>query len=224
MKFIDIVKRTGREAGIEIDIASTVSAVGMSRKIVDWCADSWSEIQTMKHWLFMKATATFTLPLAINDVTLSALPITNLKQWAMPYLYASDVNGTYRIELVEYTDFRARTIGVTLVSQRPSICAMAPGYRLVFNTPPLLSTTITGDYWATAQTLVNDDDEPNMSEDWHMAIVYKALRAYAEHEESPELQRRARRMFLNIFNEMCKVELPAFGMGANPLAWGRRDT
>lgn len=224
MTFLELVQRTARESGIEGTIASCQNQVGMYAKLVYWVADAWSELQGDKPWLFMRTQGSFSLAVGRTDYSISDdFSITNLKEWATPKLYATDASGSYTIKILDYDEFRTMTLGQTVNAQRPSYCAVAPSYRMVFDAAPTEVATVVNDYWQTAQVLTNDKDEPNMNEDYHLAIVWKALRDYAEHEESPEMQRRARRKFMNLYQKMCITELPSFSIGAHPLAWGRSD-
>lgn len=229
MTFLELCQRTAREGGVEGTVSSVTSQVGMNRKIIDWVTDAWTDLQTMRPWLFMCGEFNGSLVVGQQSYVIAAavadggFNVGNFKEFASDRLYATDVNGKYEIPLAEYGVFRTRTLGQDVYDQRPCFATIGPGYTLTLNARPDVVATVKADYWKKATVLAADDDVPAMNSDWHMAIVYKALRSYAEHEESPEIQRRARRMFLNIFNEMCITELPAFNIPARPLAWGRRD-
>ena len=223
MTFLELCQRTAREGGIEGGLSSVTAQIGMNLKIVQWVTDAWADLQIQRSWLFMRATGTFTLTAAQTDYAIfSQLGLVNVKSWCSPTFHATDTLGRYTITLLEYGDFQSRLQGQDVQVNRPAYCALAPGYRMVFDAAPTINATVVNDYWKTSQTLVNDTDEPNMNEDWHMAIVYKALRDYAEHEESKEMVVRARRKFMGVFGEMCEVELPAFTMPVTPLSWGQR--
>jgi len=234
MTFLELCQRTAREGGVEGTVSSVANQVGMNRKIVDWVRDAWTELQTMRDWSFMRGEMNATLEGERQGYYITALPagappdarglgVEDFEEFAMSRLFASDADGNYAIRLIEYGAFREQTLGQVVQDQRPASATVGPGYTLVFNARPILSTTLQADYRKRATVLLADTDTPAMNADWHMAIVYKALRDYAEHEESPEIQRRARRKFAGVFNEMCIVELPTFTIPASPLAWGRRD-
>ena len=224
MTFLELCQRTASEGGIEGALATVDNQSGMNAKIIKWVRDAWSELQTQKRWLFMRANANVALIVAQNDYSISGdLGLTNVTSRCLPKFFATDADGAYQIAMLGYGEYQQIYMGKDIQAARPSVCAVAPGYRLVFNNAPTIATTIKNDYWMTPQKLTLDADEPNMNEAWHMAIVFKALRSYAEHEESPEMQRRARRQFMNIFTEMCKVELPQFEIRPVPMARGVRD-
>ena len=230
MTFLELCQRTAHEGGVEGAISSVAAQTGMNRKIVDWVADAWTDLQVMRDWQFMRGEMNVTLDgrqayliaalpadVPVNHATLG---VTDFKAFAMPLLYASDANGRYTIPLIEISAFREQTMGKDYEFGRPTCASVGLGYGLIFDALPTPGTVVQSDYYKRATLLLADEDTPAMNRDWHMAIVYKALRDYAEHEESPEIQRRARRKFMGIFNEMCQVELPDFTMAPRPLAWG----
>ena len=222
MTFLELCQRTAREGGVEGAISSVAAQTGMNRKIVDWVADAWTDLQVMRDWSFMRSemNGAFTIGTQNYPLLAGTFSASDFKDFAMNALYATDANGKYILPLAEYGEFRKQTLGQTVGDQRPTLATVGPGYVLQLNARPTVATTVQADYYKRGTLLLADEDTPAMNRDWHMAIVYKALRDYAEHEESPEIQRRARRKFMGIFNEMCQVELPDFTMAPRPLAWG----
>lgn len=223
MNYLELVKRTAQEAGYGSSIATAQNQSSMPAKFATWVVDAWRDIQIKRNdWLFMSASASVTLVAGENEFSISDdFGITNMKSWVGNVVYASDADGQYQIQLIDYRKFRTLTQGRDITTRRPYYCAIAPGYRMLFDALPEKVATLTGDYLTTAQKLVNDDDEPNMNEDWHMSIVWAALRKYGESEEAQEVVMRAKREFNGIYARMIAIETPPIEFGVDPLATGR---
>ena len=101
MTFLELCQRTAREGGVEGAISSVAAQTGMNRKIVDWVADAWTDLQVMRDWSFMRSKMNVLLagerqgyfivaptPDAPSDA--STLGVTDFKAFALTKLFASD--------------------------------------------------------------------------------------------------------------------------------------
>ena len=55
---------------------------------------------------------------------------------------------------------------------------------MCFGSPPDRAYAVRGEYQRSAQTLVNANDVPEMPEDYHMMIVWRAIMLLHQHDEA----------------------------------------
>lgn len=109
MNYLELVKRTAQEAGYGSSIATAQNQSSMPAKFATWVVDAWRDIQIKRNdWLFMSASASFTLVAGENEFSISDdFGITNMKSWVGNVVYASDTDGQYQIQLIDYRKFGA---------------------------------------------------------------------------------------------------------------------
>jgi hypothetical protein len=70
---------------------------------------------------------------------------------------------------------------------RPDAVALAPDGSLAVGPVAALGYTLLGDYYTKPVLLATSTDTPAMPEEYHMAIVYKAMTYYGVSESAPEI-------------------------------------
>ena len=228
MNYLQLVQRTAAQAGHRsLNIQTVVNQTGMAANFVDWVDDAWARLQLMQYWNFMRSSASFSMTAGTQTYSMTDLGITNLREWAKSkdskarlQLVIGDAYST--IEQIDRQLFIDRYERQAATSAQPSYFCMTENYEIKFDSVPAESGTVSGYYWRTASRMVNDDDEPEMSEDWHDAIIGLALKEYAEYDESPSVMAKGRRIFAGTYERMCIDELPEFTLGRNPVAEGWR--
>jgi hypothetical protein len=68
--------------------------------------------------------------------------------------------------------------------------------------------TVSGQYWKKPQALAADADEPEMPDEFHMLIVWKALEHYALYESAAESLVRAQKEQKWYMNRLEIDQLP----------------
>jgi len=228
MNFLQLVQRTAAQAGQRsLNIQSVTNQTRMAANFVDWVNEAWVRLQLMQYWNFMRSAATFALVAGTQTYSMTSLGITNLREWAKSKdgkarltLIIGDTYST--IEQIDRQLFIDRYERQAPATAQPSYFCMTENYEIKFDTIPDQSGTINGYYWRTASRMTEDGDEPEMSEDWHDAIIGLALKEYAEYDEAPSVMTKGRRIFASTYERMCADELPDFTMGHNPVAEGWR--
>jgi hypothetical protein len=67
--------------------------------------------------------------------------------------------------------------------------------------------TFGGDYYRTPQVMSGNTDEPRMPDEYHMAIVWRAVAMWSASEENPALLQTATQNFRSLMTKMEATEL-----------------
>jgi hypothetical protein len=181
MTFLELCQRLVRETGIaDTGPSSTVGQTGDMRRIVDWTNDGWLKIQSMrKDWAWMWATGSSTLTANTYLVT---LPST-----------AEDIErvslGENFLQKLTYDEFADAYR--TVEAGEPTAWAIRPDGQLAFNAKPSADKTVTYEYYSVPVSMIENFDAPGMPDQYHMLIVYSALRDYALFDDALELEKKA---------------------------------
>lgn len=214
MQFIDIVKRVRQEVGIAGSGPITVTAqTGELRRLVDWVASSWLDIQLSKpDWLWMRGDFTFPTVASQRVYTSAEAGITDrFSQW---HLHSSRLGLTQNDETlldpVSYDVFRASYIVGPQVSGRPVSVAVSPSMGLCLGYTPDQVYTVKGEYQKSPQSLVADTDVPEMPAQYHEAILYLAMKKYARYMAAPEIYGDADENHRRVMSSLYIHQLPGF--------------
>ena len=227
MNFLTLCKRVRQEAGISGDgPVTTVAQTGMMRKVVDWTAQAWSDIQISRaDWLFMNKEFTFDTVAATRDYLAADYAITDLKLWDKNtfLIYensvgVSDENTLYFLPYHKWRDsYRARMSDRP--DDRPQLFTILPDNKVRFEPRPDKIYTISGEYKRTTQVLSADSDEPtSFPDDYHMMIVWLAVKYYAFYEDAPEVLELAEISYDTLLNRLMDDQLPVFNTDFEALA------
>ena len=215
MTYIQLCRRTRQECGIPAASNSIPSAVtgqaGELQKIVDFVAQAWVEIQN-KHdsWRWMRRAFTVTTTTdqseyastACTDTT-DVAAISRFKRWLISddtgyptfsiYATASGVAAQQWLIYLPWGKFRSIYRFGTQTSGSPVHISITPAGKFALGpAPDSTGYTVGGDYQMGAKTLAADGDTPDMPGDFHMCIVYEAMKKYAGFESAPEVWDRAK--------------------------------
>lgn len=227
MNYLALCKRLRQEAGITGDgPTTTVTQTGQLKRVVDWIAQAWTDIQIMRpDWLFMDSEFSFDTIAATRDYAAADYSITDMKLWdnksfliyetsvgesdqnAIPYLAYNKWRDQYRPRMNDRDD------------GRPVLFTIMPDNSIRFEPQPDKAYTIEGNYKRSSQTLLNDSDElTNFPEDFHMAVVWKALMYYAHYEDAGEVMDEAEVNFGNLQHRLEIEQLPEMDTDYEALA------
>ena len=227
MNYLELCQRARQEAGISGSGPTTVTGqIGQLAKIVDWVATAWTDVQRMRpNWLFMNSEFTFDTAAATRDYLASDYSITDLLLWDYDsfLIYETAVGESDENFLTYYTyanwrsAFRARMND--RANERPQLFTILPSNEIRFEPRPDKIYTITGEYKRTAQTLTDDADTPTgLPEDFHMVIVWAALKYYGFHENAPEVLDQAETNFDALLLRLENEQLPEMSQDYKALA------
>lgn len=193
--FLELVNRTASESGtVGTTLGTVADASGRMSKIVTWTATAWAEIQKARSdWTFRHKRFEAALSVGVTTYAPIALGISDFGGWlrAQPDLDPFSLYETalgradeQAIRLGSYHDWvHTHDRGVPQ-EQRPTMVAVSPDRELVFGGTPDKAYTLRGFYKRAVQTLSADEDEPYIDEEFHEAIVWRALMLLGEFDEA----------------------------------------
>lgn len=231
MNFLQLVQRLSSEVGVAGPGPSAVTGLtGNSKRLVDWTASAWLEIQGLHNtwnwmrykfaWETVAGTGDY-LPSALTN-TLTSQPMTDLRYWYKDTFRCQKKSIGIQDEqwLVEweYNVFRNTYRFNVQVNGRPVVFGENPkGRAIMLGQIPDDVYIITGEYQKKASSLVNSTDIPDMPEEYHMLIVYKAMQSYGYFEAASEVLQRGQSEYQNLLTQLEREQLQEVYLG-NPLA------
>lgn len=239
MNFLQLAQRVRQESDMTASSASSpttvVSQTGKLLAIVNWTAEAYNEIQresTDWRWLRSRFTLSITSgddTYAYTDATdeVASSAITRFQRW-IPldeygdsnlsfYLAATGVSAEQYLTYLDWASFRARYKFGTQTNAKPVYFTISPANELMFGPKPDATYTVRGEYQKSSQALALDADTPEMPADYHMLVVWHALKAYASFAAAPEVWTRADEAARPLKTSLHRSQLPAFHFGG-PLA------
>ena len=212
MTFLELCQRLRQEVGAAGNGPQSVQLNGCGgeyARLIEWIKRAWHEIQTEQpRWRFAWAQGGFDVQPEFRNYEIPD----DVREWAPKTLQCNGVPLTQ----VSWPDFRERYSEDT-GNPRPRYITLRPDGMLLMDTTPDAHGRVTYEYWRTPQELIENTDVPRMSERFHMAIVYRAMRYYGYYENAPEVIQAADRGEARVFVEMVNDEMPCMETG-EPLA------
>lgn len=207
--------------------AAVTGQSGLLRDIVDWVAQSYTELQQLhENWRWLRSPFTFntvagTDTYAYTDVTDSRLSatITRFSRWweydsegCYPgiscYETATGVGNEQYLDFMPWAQFRQRYKFGTQTNARPSYFTIDPQNKLVLGPKPDAIYTITGEYQMSPQTLAADADAPEMPAQFHQLIVYMAMQKYGASKGVIEVFQRGNLEGGKVLDKLMINQLP----------------
>ena len=218
MDFIELCRTTRQKCGISGNgPASVLNQSGEMLRIVDWVNEAWMDIQNLHDsWMWMRNE--FTLELVAGQQTYDrtlAVPDDVFSHWHTKTLrtIGDTQSDEQHLTFSDYLAFRDTYLFSTRPVGRPSRFTVRPrDYALMLSPIPDRVYTVVGEYQKSAQKLVNNGDVPGMPKQFHMLIVYEAMKRYAAYEAAPEVLigvRDERQRILNslMVNQLMPIEM-----------------
>lgn len=195
--FLQLVNDVERESGIinkPQRLTTVVGANGRQEKIVHWTATAWEQIQRERRdWTFLRKQFSHALTIGQASYTPADLGLTDFGGWVSeadnfrpftiydPALGRADETRLKPVNHRAWLD--AFDIGVHDAT-RPNAVAIGFDRMLNFGPKPDKAYVVRGWYRRKIQTLSADSDVPYIDEQFHDAIVYRALMLLGEHDEA----------------------------------------
>jgi hypothetical protein len=133
------------------------------------------------------------------------------------YVYRTAEGPTSRTWLsrVDYNTYRQ--IRVPSAIGRPIYVTWVPSKELGLYPLPSAGMTFVADYYLKPQILVSNTDTPRIPDEYHMAIVWRAVMMWCASEENPALYQTASANYNSLLLKMEQTELEG-PLGSEPLA------
>lgn len=224
---------------------SAVGQRGEFARVAQWIRTSWDELQVHSaDWFFRWRE--FQVPLDAGYTTFGINPqsAASLPKLAIGQMTLIRANGqATRLQHLHVDFFRERfgarqqqgatadggfttlaqssfpTGGLSPAADRgyPSAFTILPDRRVRFDRALIEDSDLQGRYQVPTQSLAADADIPNMPEEYHNAILYRALVKYADFEEATGLRQTSRDHESHWLNAMRRDLLPQIKVGSAPL-------
>lgn len=198
MDFLELAQETRRLSGVGgTGPANTETATGMELKIVNYVKNAWLDIQTHpKNWKWMWEDYSVDLqpPPGVQPLQ----TILNTRQYALidcdkirvetfrSYLTSLGEPDRQRMTWVPWRRFRGRFGVVDEAANRPLQASRQPTGDLVLYPKPDDVYSIEFESFRRPQQLVANGDTPEMPAEFHMLIVYEALKRFGKAENAQE--------------------------------------
>lgn len=203
MNYLQLSQRVTSELGLAgSGPAAVTNQVGMDKKIVNWVASAWEEIQLMRNdWRFNWATGSINITAGQQAHYPASLGLADVTQWIPDTLKI----GVNRLTPKAWSDFTK--YHQTVERGLPNLYSLAPDHAIHLSKVPDIDYVLTGEYYRTPQVLASNGDTPRLPERYHMAIVYKAMMMYAPHDEAAHIYADAKERYLALVNKIESTEL-----------------
>jgi len=198
VNLLKMCQRVFSEAGISGQITSCENQTGEALRVVQWVAQSYSDILNDQGmvWRFIHKTYTKQLTAGKGAYSFEEIGVPNGVQWdtrEMRVAVNADLSDETFLEHMRFPAFK----DFWLFSSRRTVegrpLNVATDNEMNLRIAPIPDQP----YWlsfqaeAMAPDLVSNEDTPVFPERYHMAIVWKALREYGMFEAAPEVVSRA---------------------------------
>jgi hypothetical protein len=232
MNLIQLVQRVKREAGITgATPTTTVGQVEEINRVTGWVVSAWNDLQTLhSEWEWMRHPFHFTTTAQVNSYAYSVITdddagsvIANFGNWKRDslrkYLVSVGTSGEMLLPFQDYDTFRNMYLFGTMRTNyaAPAVFTVDPQKRILLGNSPDAQYYINGEFYRSAVSLANDTDSPDMPNQFHEILVWKALAHYGMYEAAAEAVSRARDEYPRWLARLEADQLPKITWGA-PLA------
>lgn len=214
MNFVQLVESLRTECGVSgSPLMSVQNVSGELLRLRNWTIAAWKELQTSRRdWQFMRGTFTFNTVANKQAYTVAETAVARLKNWKRDSFWIYDqalgISNQQVLGEMGWDWFREMYIKGPQNAQRPMAVALMPDKSLMFGPLPDKVYVVTGEYWKTVQSLALDVDVPEMPEEFHMVIVYEAMKKYAGYESANEVMARSKNEGGPLLNALEMDQLP----------------
>ena len=201
MDFLELAQETRRLSGVGgTGPVNVETATGMELKIVNDVKNAWIDIQTHpKNWKWMWED--YSVDLQPGPGVQPLQTILNTREYQLvdcdkirvktfrSYLTATGPTDRQRMTWVHWRQFRRRYGVIDETASRPIQATRQPSGDLVLYPKPDGIYSIEFESFRRPQLLVVNVDEPEMPSEFHMLIVYEALKRFGKAENAEETLR-----------------------------------
>lgn len=212
MTYLQLCQALRREAGIQGTGPTAVTGqVKEYLAVVEWVAQAWTDIQTARrNWKFMWSNAwSKATVVGQSELDISSDSVARFDEETFTF-YETAVGTSDRQYLYFEPWHESKTYikSISSGNQMPSIITRYPSGNLTLIYPTDKIYTIEADTYREAQLFSADGDVPTgLPEEYHMAIVYKALFDYGAFEDAREQVDRARVRYGELFDNMLWTQI-----------------
>lgn len=210
MTFLELCQHVRRESRVTGTGPATVrNQRGILDDIVQATRNAWVEIQNLHpDWTFLERTVDTPLVLNRADQPFNGLNLTRYARLKRVLLDGRPMGQ------VAWDDLLVRHRSQPIPEQAPSVYALPPeGDRLVFDTKPIQTQTLTIQYYEQPTLLKDNSDRPGIQEQLQWAIVWKAVADISANESDSTIYQKAFEKYDNTLALMSAQYLPPVTLG-----------
>lgn len=225
--FLEICQQTVQECRLAHGATKLPTAVlnqrGELKRIVDWVAEAWVEIQALHpDWRFKRRSTSFATVDGQAEYTITQCQVdpSTFGRWVMDsfrsYHTATGLPSELPLSPMPYDTWRDtyQFGAIRTAKSRPTVITQLPSNGLGLAFTPLAGYTIIGDYFTAPIRLEIDEDVPELPIAYsYMLIVYKAMTYYGEAEAAAEVLSRGERGYRRLITALEADQLPPITMG-----------
>lgn len=222
MNYLELVQRLRRKCRVAGANPATVQGVPNEEtaRLADWINEALFQIQSLRQdWPWMRGAASFQTLDGQAEYTLAQIGVADLADWDTrtfrSYKTDAGIKGEVFMTSLVYADWRDLYQYGNLRTQRtqPLNVTVLPNRGLGLGPTPQAGYTVLGEYWRLPQTLKADTDVPRIPEQYHMAIVYKAMSFYGASEAAAEVYQEGEVEYKRMLMRMLARELTPPSLG-----------
>jgi len=184
--------------------AGPVAISGSTKEVLrlfDWINDAWYDLQVeARDWKWMRRECDAALVIGQHAYTAASLGLTGLRKWMPPsrtrtarvYPTASASNVTEMVYWPDYDEFIRRQIDVPASNGAPQMWTISPTEEILIAPAPDAAYKLKAAYTSTPYRMVIETDAPDMPEDFHLLLVWRALMELASTDAASEVYVRAK--------------------------------
>lgn len=225
MDYLALCNKVKSRTGISgSDLTDVTGLTGEHARLVEWVKEAWTEIQAQRRdWSFRWTEFSQSLTAgsqSYNLKTLLAGGEIDLRTGPFLLVKNSDTTQRRRIILLHKDEFDNRFQNQTLTAGYPlHACLLPDGETIRFDRTLDVAYTLSGPYYRAVQVFAAKTDTPTgLPVRYHDAIVYRAIKKWAEFEESNDAFLMANRTDMEWMDTMVRDLTPPVLVGANALA------
>ena len=226
MNFLELVNRTkvesARSGG---QIGGVAVARGDDKRIVNWVASAWVELQNECDWRWMRKSVEKDILADKQRYPLSDFSITDFRRWVeetddyYPVVYQLTSPTTIGgLRFYSFERFRRDFIVSPTAPGAPQVWSVDFNDDLLIGPTPEAAWKIKIDYWSDVTRLGNDADTPSMPARFHEVLVWRALMELASFDAAPEVYSRAKSNYDRMHGDLRHEQGPKMGLRGRSLS------
>ena len=210
MNYLQLVQRLHRESGRSTAAPTTVvNANERHARLFDWVADAWRNLQIEREWRWMRTTLDVALTVGKQTYTGAELGATRFRRWRLdddtynPWLYIDgSPNTLWPLQYTQLDEFRELYVYRTWGATTPVAWTFDEANQLIVGPQPALAYKLRMEFWKSPTDLAADVDAPDMPEEFHLLLMWRALQEVAKFDAAPEVLARAEKNHAGLMHRL----------------------